>query len=95
MGINPVAHIQTQLHSTPDVARQQSIDTNKAGNILTQAAEDEQKKVQKDIESVKNTEKSEKTKVTDKKEKNQSNGQKKKKQQNQNVENSSTIDIRI
>ena len=94
MGINPVAHLQTQLHSTPDVARQQAIDNNKSGNTIAQAADDQQKKVQKDIDTVKAAEKTEKTKVTEKKEKDQDSSKKKKKKK-QDDESTSTIDIRI
>ena len=93
MSINPVSNIQTQLHSTPDIARQQAIDANKAGNVIAQNSTDTQKKVEKDQKKVKAKEDVKNAKVNEKKDNNPNRDKQKKKKKNS--EEGSIIDIRI
>lgn len=95
MTIKPI-EAQILYHSTPDVAKQQSIESNKDANMQAQSAQMMQKKIEKDAESVISTEKTNKSKITEKHEKNNSKHPSSyKKKKGKDEQTSSTIDVRI
>lgn len=94
MSIKPI-DAQIVYHSTPDIAKQQSIQTNKDENMQAQSAMEMQKKVEQDKEQVNEKSKVDKVRINpDEKRDNSQNQQQKKKKKN-DQENQSTIDVRV
>lgn len=97
MSIKPI-DTQVMLHSTPDAAKLQSIQTSKDENAQLQSAQDMQKKIEKDSENVNAAEKTSKSNKVNRKldsEKDNKGQQQNKKRKNNNEQAASTIDVRI
>lgn len=94
MSVKPI-DAQVLLHSTPDVAKLHSIQSNKDENAMTQSAQTMQKKIDQDSEQVHATEKSNKISKLDREGKKEEQGKQQKKKKQKDEQQTSTIDIRI
>lgn len=94
MTIKPI-DAQVLLHSTPDIAKQQSVQNNKDENMQAQSSQTMQKKIEQDAKQVTSLQKADNAKINRKPEKDKQEEQSKKKRKENGQQSESTIDIRI